>query len=203
MTTPCSTLQAKEVPLKTEHALRVYAYDPGEQGALSTPRLRLPLISQPLIFEHAWASSLAQKATSVGVGALFWAVWVALWLPLGTAALWLIVPGWGLGAAIDDGRDSLPLMVLVLGVGVALASWLILVGAWEWARDRPVSANDSTADVTPAELAQAEGLETADLLRAWQHRRLVVHHREDGKVSRVQESMPREGAIAASARVEL
>ena len=168
---------------------RVYCY--AEELAQLQAGPRFPEPSHALIFEQTWSGSMTQKATSLGLGALFWAVWVSLWVPLLTVAFWALLPSWGAGTVVASKQDSFPAILLVVALGLALASLLILVGTWEWATSGLThSPSSGRENVSLHELAASDGLGAHTVEAAWRHRRLVVHHDADGAVSDIEMSKP-------------
>lgn len=172
---------------------RVFKYDPQEIELEQQERNPfLPEPSTPLIFDDTSKASLAQRATSLGIGALFWAAWLALWTPVATAFIWVGGSVWGLSELVQAKEDSLPSILLLLACGFALASFLILIGTLEWAKNLRCASRSSTACPLDAQtLADSHGLQVEQLQKAWAHRRLVVHHTTEGQVQDVEASLPR------------
>lgn len=158
--------------------------------------LRLPHVKGTLIFEQSWAGSLLQKATTLGVSALFWAFWLSLWLPAATLLLWLWGSTFGLGLVAQHLDDSLPTIVLIVSVGFALAVFLALWGTADWVRAIPRRGEREreALRVDASELARSHGLAEEDLRKAWSSRRVVVHHDPKGRITAVECSLPLETA---------
>lgn len=172
---------------------RVFKYDPQEVELEQNEKNPfLPQPTSPLIFDNATKASLSQRATSLGLGALFWAAWLTLWTPVVTAFIWVGGSVWGVNELVSAKDDSLPTIVLLLACGLALASFLILAGTLEWARKlRKTSVLQTPRLLSAEELASSQGLSEVLLEKAWAHRRLVVHHTPEGRVADVETSVPR------------
>jgi poly-beta-1,6-N-acetyl-D-glucosamine biosynthesis protein PgaD len=161
---------------------------------MSKSSARLPAIDGVLIFESTWAGSMQQKAASVGIGALFWAVWLSMWLPLLTFGVWLLAPVYGASQVMANLSDSLPTLGLITIGGVALGVFLVLWGTVQWALRGPAPRLPDHPSVTMQGLAEHHAMDIEALREAWAHRRLVIHHRPSGSVEKIEASLPREDA---------
>lgn len=159
---------------------------PTEQQGLS----RLPKVHGTLIFEANWAGSLEQKAATVGVGALFWAVWVAMWMPALTFGLWLLGPLWGATEFHHNADDNALTLALIAMTGVFLGAMLSLWGTLQWLRgmDKPKAIpREST---TLEQLSAFHKVDPQQLAGAWSNRRLVIHHDSEGQVTAIEAQSP-------------
>lgn len=147
---------------------------------------RLPKMGDhSLIFESSIGSDITQKVTSVTFSGVFWAIWLSLWLPLFTGLFWIIAPFWGVDVIRDNHDESLPVLVLLTAVGLALGALLVLGGVVQWAYGSQRPRAKDIASVTALTLASKHGLSEYELKSSWESRRLVIHHNEDNSIARI------------------
>ncbi len=139
------------------------------------------------VIERPDLQRAGQRTLSGVLTAMFWLLWVILWLPLITLAGWAFF-----GARFHfqmialDGYvgflDVLGLYALVIaGLGGSLLAW----AKYNHLRFRGVDRRRGFQPPDTAALAAVHGQADADLER-WRTQRIVtVHHRADGRILRV------------------
>lgn len=140
-----------------------------------------------LIFDSRWAGGMLYCAENWSVGLLFWTVWLSLWLPVLTLALWVCAPAWGWTQFELNGHDNLLTVLLVCLCGILLGSLLSLWGTVRWL----VALREPAMAASPAPSPDTEAVaryfvvsaELVDLAKS--HRRLTVHHGPTGEVTGV------------------
>jgi len=142
----------------------------------------------PLIIERPDLQSRTQRAASAFMTALFWLLWVSLWLPLVTLAAWAFFgQRFHLHMVELDGYQG---FLGILGV-YALVILLMGGGLVTWAkynhlRFRGVDRRKATPAPTAAVLAAHFGHDK-DAIRAWRGARVAtVHHDSQGAITCVQ-----------------
>lgn len=136
----------------------------------------------PLIIDQ---SSLVPVSNRLGWGAItavFWAVWVYLWLPLITLAAWSF--GFYQAHAYFHWEDQVAELKRLMGVYsvvvTALGSILLLWALSEYMRFHNKHRRTAAPPVSPKDLADQCGVSALDVA-AWQKQRcLVAYHDDNG-----------------------
>ena len=144
--------------------------------------------ANPLIIERPDLQSGKQRAVFGVLTALFWLLWVVLWLPLITVFGWAFF-GYQFQFHMIE-REGYAGFVGVLAV-YALVIVVMGGGLLAWAkynhlRFRGMDRRKSFAPPTPADLAALHG-RTPDEVAQWQAMNIVtVHHDPEGRILRVE-----------------
>lgn len=156
-----------------------------------TVRSRLPFLKGVLVFEATWSGTADQKALTLGFSALFWSLWISLWLPVITTVVWLVTPVYGANQLMSNQDDSLPTLALILAIGFALGAFIGLWGTVQLAFGQIAPRRKEHVSVTYDELSAVHDLADGALKDAWDHRRLVIHHDSSGHVTAIETSVPK------------
>lgn len=154
-------------------------------NTLGTTHGGVPL--HPLIIERPDLQPRKQRALFTVVTAMFWVLWVVLWLPLITLLAWAFF-GYQFRfhmLALDGYHGFLDVLGAYAMVIVAMGGGLLLWAKYNHLRFRGVDRRQGFAPPTAADLAKAVGATESDILQ-WQALRIVtVHHDADGKIKAV------------------
>lgn len=144
--------------------------------------------ANPLIIERPDLQSSNQRAVFGVLTALFWLLWVVLWLPLVTVLGWVffgyqfrfhMIDLEGYGGFVG----TLTVYALVIGL---MGGGLLLWAKYNHLRFRGVDRRKGFAPPTPADLAAIHG-RTAAEVALWQTQNIVtVHHDDAGRIERVE-----------------
>lgn len=144
--------------------------------------------ANPLIIERPDLQSGNQRAVFGVLTALFWLLWVVLWLPL------ITVFGWAFfGYQFRFHMIEMEGYVGFLGVLTVYGLVILLMGGGllAWAkynhlRFRGMDRRKGFAPPTPADLAAIHGRAPAEVAQ-WQTMNIVtVHHDSEGRIERVE-----------------
>jgi biofilm PGA synthesis protein PgaD len=137
-----------------------------------------------LIIDRPNWQTTRQRVVFGSMTAIFWALWIYLWLPI------LALVGWALGfkiayyqMVIKDGYIGLLQLLgvytaIIFCLGAALLAWAY----YNYFRFRGVERRKARPPVSTDELSQRYQI-APEALDAWVHsRRLVMHHSPDGRV---------------------
>ncbi|MGC3983566.1 MAG: poly-beta-1,6-N-acetyl-D-glucosamine biosynthesis protein PgaD [Pseudorhodoferax sp.] len=144
--------------------------------------------TNPLIIERPDLQSGNQRAVFGVLTAVFWVLWVVLWLPLITVLGWAFF-GYQFKFHMID-LDGYASSLGVLGI-YALVILLLGGGLLAWAkynhlRFRGVDRRKGFAPPTPADLAAIHGRLPEEVAQ-WQRMNIVtVHHDDEGRIVRVE-----------------
>lgn len=161
------------------------------QGACRMNSFSLELTQRPaspLIIERPDLQSGNQRAVFGVLTAMFWVLWVVLWLPLITFFGWAFAGYQFQFHMVDlDGYTSFLRVIgtyaaIILLMGGGLLAW----AKYNHLRFRGVDRRRSSTPPTPADLAAVHGHAPADIVR-WQTMSIVtVHHDSQGNIQRVE-----------------
>ncbi|MEO6353427.1 MAG: poly-beta-1,6-N-acetyl-D-glucosamine biosynthesis protein PgaD [Burkholderiaceae bacterium] len=138
-----------------------------------------------LIFEKPSLAPMSNRVGWAFVTALFWFVWVYLWMPLITLCMWAL----GFDAFSDyfQGRSSNKmeemkhLFVIYLSVVAVLGGGLLAWARTEFIRFRDVQRRTRPLPTEVPELAIFAQVATATMIDLTAARRMVAHHDAHGK----------------------
>ncbi len=139
-----------------------------------------------LIFEQPSLASLPQRFGWACVTAIFWMMWIYLWLPLVTLAFWLLgIFAYGdfigSGAAqqlAEVGRLALVYSCVVLAMGGGLLLWARV----EFVRFHDVNRRTRPIPVGLDEVADYAQLPMEEVSKWSNARRMVAHHDQHGRM---------------------
>lgn len=144
--------------------------------------------ASPLIIERPDLQSGNQRAVYGVLTALFWLLWVVLWLPLITLFGWAFF-GYQFQfhmIKLEGYVGFLDVLTVYALVIVAMGGALLAWAKYNHLRFRGMDRRKSFAPPTPADLAQVHG-RSADEVASWQGMQIVtVHHDEHGRITGVE-----------------
>jgi biofilm PGA synthesis protein PgaD len=116
--------------------------------------------------------------------ALFWAVWVYLWMPALAFAGWILGVRIGYGEmVIRNGFSGVIGLVKLYSVIIASLGGALLAWAYyNYFRFRGVERRKGAPRVTLEKLSERYGIDRRTLQRWSRAKRLVVHHNDHGRV---------------------
>lgn len=144
--------------------------------------------ANPLIIERPDLQSHKQRAVFGVLTALFWLMWVVLWLPLITVAGWAFFGSQFRFHMIElEGYSSFAGVLAIYALVIVLMGGSLLVWAkYNHLRFRGMDRRKGFAPPTPADLAAIHGRTTAEVAQ-WQTMNIVtVHHDSEGRIERVE-----------------
>jgi len=141
---------------------------------------------QTLIIEKPSLAPLPKRLGWGVVTALFWVVWVYLWMPLVTLLFWL--SGFRLfDRFVDqtvqtDWREFADLVAIYAVVVCVMGGGLLVWARIEYMRFRNVNRRTKPVPVSVEEVAEYAGLPVEELVQWTQARRIKAYHDNDGRV---------------------
>lgn len=149
------------------------------------PDRRNSLIMQTLIFEKSSLAPLPNRVGWAFFTAFFWILWVYLWMPLITLAIWALgfdAYGDYFQKNIKNHLDEMKhLFILYTSVIVVMGGSLLVWAKIEFMRFRNVSRRMCPVPAAVKELADFAQVATETMARLSSVRRMVVHHDDHGK----------------------
>jgi biofilm PGA synthesis protein PgaD len=155
---------------------------------MDQPGPRHPALISPLIERPDLQSPRSRTMYGV-LTALFWTLWLYLWLPV------LALLAWALGlqqaykymVVLGGYQEVLRVvglyLLVILGLGGGLMAW----AAYNILKFRDAGQREAALPVTPGEIGRHFG-QDAGAVAAWQAgRRLLVTHDAGGRIARVEE----------------
>jgi biofilm PGA synthesis protein PgaD len=137
-----------------------------------------------LIIDRPDLQPRQQRAVFAVITAMFWVLWVVLWLPLITLMGWAFF-GYQLHfhmIALDGYHGFLEVLGLYTLVIVIMSGGLMVWAKYNHLRFRGVDRRKSFAAPTPADLGRVHG-RSADDIAHWQTLNIVtVHHDASGRI---------------------
>ena len=136
---------------------------------------------KPLIINKPSLAPLPDRIGWAFFKALFWILWIGLWMPLITLLLWLL----GAHFYNEYFLDGLPMhrhfFLLSAGVVVALGASLLLWAKAEFLRFHLLHRRNRSVPVACSELAEFAQISDQQLAQLSTARRMIVHHTGQGK----------------------
>lgn len=154
-------------------------------STLAHPYSKIPVAQ--LIIDRPDLQPRQHRAAFAVVTAMFWLLWVLLWLPLITLLGWAFF-GYQLHFqmfALDGYRGVLDVLGIYALVILVMGASLMVWAKYNHLRFRGIDRRRDVSPPTPAELAPLHGCTPQDIGH-WQGLHIVtVHHDSDGRIQRV------------------
>ena len=143
-----------------------------------------------LIFENRLLAPLPHRVGWTFFTALFWMVWIYLWMPLATLVLWwlgILAYAEYFGTTVFFELDQLKHTALVYcSVIFVLGGSLLLWARVEFLRFRNVNRRSIPVPVTAEEVATYTGIPVQQIEQWKSARSVVAHHDSHGNVMRAE-----------------